>query len=64
MLTSLDQNSFEWTEAKKKTVLTSDELRKRGEGPCALLSAHSSRTCLSDGMGMHMFLWHGQFTHL
>ena len=36
----------------------------RGEEPSSLLSADSSKTCISGGMRLHWCLWHGQLTHL
>ncbi len=36
----------------------------RGQGQPKLLSALSSEDCISDGMGLHECVWHGQLTHL
>ncbi len=59
---------LKWTVAKWKTVLWSDESKFEvlfGKlGQPKLLSALSSEACISDGMGLHECVWHGQLTHL
>ncbi len=66
---------LKWTVAKWKTVLWSDESKfevlfgKLGRHVIRtkedkLLSALSSEACISDGMGLHECVWHGQLTHL
>lgn len=64
---SLDQHSLKWTEAKRETVLYSDEptveLVLKTMGTTAfvlkwkraifLLSVHRLKACISDVMGVH-----------
>ncbi|KAK3518572.1 hypothetical protein QTP70_004098 [Hemibagrus guttatus] len=70
---------LKWTVAKWKTVLWSDESKfevlfgklgrhvirtKEDKDNPSMLSPLSSEACISDGMGLHECVWHGQLTHL
>ncbi len=70
---------LKWTVAKWKTVLWSDESKfevlfgklgrhvirtKEDKDNPSCYQALSSEACISDGMGLHECVWHGQLTHL